>query len=203
MMSRSGPSSGDAPPIILASSSVYRRQILERLGISFTVHAPDIDETLAPAESAAVAVLRLAEEKARAVGSQYEHGLIIGADQLSEQNGQILGKPADHDHAVRQLKSASGSSSVLHTAVAVFNPASGRIQSELEQVEVECRELNEEEINRYLQADRPYNCCGSIKVESLGIALLSSIRSDDPNAITGLPVIKLLSMLRNEGVAIP
>jgi septum formation protein len=167
------------------------------------VHTPDIDETVAADESAERAVLRLAEEKARTVGAQYQRGLIIGADQLSEQNGQILGKPIDHDHAVHQLKSASGSSAVLHTAVAVFNPASGRIQSELEQVEVECRQLSEEEILRYLEADKPYNCCGSIKVESLGIALLKSIRSNDPNAITGLPVIKLLGMLRNEGIELP
>ena len=190
-------------PIILASSSVFRREILERLGLDFEVVAPHIDETLHSGETAGHAVRRLAEEKARAVGSQYKKGLIIGSDQLSEQNGRIIGKPRDHNQAMEQLKSASGSKATLHSAVAVLNCASGSIHSQVVQVDVECRDLSDEEIQRYLEIDQPYNCCGSIKVESLGIALLKSIRSDDPNAITGLPVIKLLEMLRKEGVQVP
>ena len=189
--------------LILASSSIYRRDILERLGLDFEVAEPHIDETLIQDESAAHAVRRLAEEKARAVGSHYKKGLVIGSDQLSELDGQIIGKPRDHEHAAEQLKSASGSKAVLHSAVAVLNCSSEEMQSAVVQVEVECRELGDEEIQRYLEKDTPYNCCGSIKVESLGIALLKSIHSDDPNAITGLPVIKLLEMLRREGVQVP
>lgn len=190
-------------PLILASSSIYRREILARLGLDFEVVEPHIDEALHQDESAEHAVRRLAEEKARAVGSHLKKGLVIGSDQLAEQGGQIIGKPRDHEHAVEQLTAASGSKAVLHSAVSVLNCSSEALQSAIVRVEVECRELSEEEILRYLEVDQPYNCCGSLKVESLGIALLKSIRSDDPNAITGLPVIRLLEMLRKEGVQIP
>ena len=123
-------------PIVLASSSKYRREILERLGLDFEVVAPQIDETLHSSETAEHAVRRLAEEKARAVGLQFNNGLIIGSDQLSEQNGQIVGKPRDHGHAIEQLKWASGSKATLHSAVAVLNCASGDIHSQVVQVDV-------------------------------------------------------------------
>ncbi len=201
-MSHSTPSDPVAIPLILASSSVYRREILERIGLNFTVHASEIDESLVKDETPVQAVERLADKKARTVGALYDKGLIIGSDQLSEQDGRIIGKPRDHEDAVAQLRAASGSTAILHSGIAVFNAASGRMQSDVVQVEVECRELSDEEINRYLERDQPYNSCGSLKVESLGIALLKSIRSDDPNAITGLPVIRLLEMLKNEGIAV-
>ncbi len=201
-MSNSIPSGPVEAPLILASSSVYRREILQRIGLNFTVHAPEIDESLAARETPVQAVERLAAAKARTVGASYGKGLIIGSDQLSEQDGRIIGKPRDHEDAVAQLRAASGSTAILHSGIAVFNATSGHMQSDVVQVEVECREFSDAEIYRYLERDRPYNCCGSLKVESLGIALLKTVRSDDPNAITGLPVIRLLEMLRNEGYSV-
>ena len=190
-------------PIILASSSVYRRQILERLGLEFSCRSPEIDETHRTAESAEAMVERLSIEKANAIAKTVSTGLVIGSDQVSEQNGEILGKPLDHDDAVKQLQRASGSEATLYSGVAVVNAASGKVQSKVVKVEVICRALNDQEIERYLAADKPYNCCGSLKVEGLGIALLERISSDDPNAISGLPVIALLGMLRDEGITLP
>ncbi len=190
-------------PLILASSSPYRRAILERLGIELECRAPDIDESRIPGESAEQMVLRLAESKAAAITDDLDAGLVIGADQVAELDDRIIGKPMDHDDAVAQLRAASGRRTVLHCGVALIDAASGRRQDILERVEVDCRELSDREIERYLQVDKPYDCCGSLKVEGLGISLLSRIRSDDPNAIIGLPVIRLLGMLRAEGIEIP
>ena len=189
--------------LTLASSSPYRKAILERLGLDFDCVSPDIDESGLPGETARQLVERLARLKASKVAESRQSGLVIGSDQVCEQNGEIIGKPADHAHAVRQLKAASGQISTLFTGVALINAATGRIQSDVATVEVRCRELSDNEIERYLIADQPYNCCGSLKVESLGISLLSGIKSDDPNTITGLPVIRLLDMLRKEGINVP
>lgn len=191
------------PSIVLASSSPCRREILQRLGLEFSCHSPDIDETPYESETPKALVERLAVAKATAVSVRYPNALIIGSDQVSEQNGRIIGKPKDHQDAVAQLRDASGSSARLYSGIAVINTASGAVQSEIAEVEVECRDLTDEEIERYLAIDQPYNCCGSLKVESLGITLLKNIRSDDPNAITGMPVILLADMLRREGVALP
>ncbi len=141
--------------------------------------------------------------KARAVAADYSSALVIGSDQVAEQDGMIVGKPGNHANAVKQLRAASGSVATLYCGVALINAATGQVRSDVVRVEVECRELDDKEIERYLLADKPYHCCGSLKVESLGITLLKKIESDDPNAITGLPVIRLLEMLRQEGVTIP
>ncbi len=191
------------PAIVLASSSPYRREILERLGLGFDWESPEFDETPLPGESPRDLVRRLAEGKAAAVGKNHPSALVIGADQVAVLKGEVIGKPADHADAVRQLRAASGDSTTLFCGVAVLNTASGRMRTAVETVEVRCREIADAEIERYLATDRPYDCCGSLKVEGLGIALLASIRSDDPNAITGLPVIRLLELLRGEGVALP
>ena len=192
-----------SPSLILASSSSYRRQILERLGLIFQCRSPDIDESPRDGESAEALVRRLAEDKTRAVAADLTEGLVIGSDQVAVLRGRIMGKPADHDDAVAQLRSGSGSETTLYCGVALLNVASGNSQCAVARVTVQCRDLTEEEILRYLEVDKPYDCCGSLKVEGLGISLLRSISSDDPNAITGLPVIRLLDMLRAEGVTLP
>ena len=196
-------SSTSLPEIILASSSPYRREILERLGLSFRSVSPEIDESAIAGESPKQLVERLAIAKAQAIAGNLANALVIGSDQVSEQAGEILGKPKDHADAISQLRAASGSVACLYSGIAVINSDSGVIQSGVAEVEVECRDLSDDEIERYLAADKPYNCCGSLKVEGRGISLLKSIRSDDPNAITGMPVILMLQMLRLEGVVIP
>ncbi len=189
--------------VVLASSSIYRRQILQRLGIAFDWAPPDIDESPLVGESARQLVERLAIAKAQSVARDYPGDLIIGSDQVAEQDGKIIGKPADHADAVKQLQAASGSLATLFCGIALVNGMNGQIRSDVVTVKVECRELTDAEIERYLLADKPYNCCGSLKVESLGITLLRRIRSDDPNAITGLPVIRLLELLREAGLSLP
>jgi len=185
--------------IVLASSSPFRREILERLQLTFESISPDIDETALPGESALALVARLAAEKAHAVATDMRAGLVIGCDQVCLLDGQILSKPTDHNDAVRQLMNASGKQAQLHNGLAVTDAASGETRSEIVSVNVVYRTLEQDEIERYLLADQPYNCCGSLEVESLGISLLDSIDSNDPNAITGMPVIALLRMLRQFG----
>ena len=192
-----------SPPIILASSSPYRKQILERIGLKFSCQSPDIDESALPNENAQSLVERLSQQKALAVAANYNKGLFIGSDQVSVQDGQIIGKPLNHQDAVSQLRAASGKTALLYTGIALVNAETHDLQSTVVTVEVECRELTDEEIERYLIQDKPYDCCGSLKVESLGITLLKRIRSDDPNAITGIPIIQLANFLRNQGVQIP
>lgn len=177
--------------------------MLERLGLEFRCQSPDIDESALPGESPDDLVRRLSQAKAAAVAGGLAEGLVIGSDQVAVLGGRIIGKPADHGDAVRQLRAASGARTMLHCGVALLNAATGRMQSAVEHVEVECRVLAEEEIERYLARDVPYDCCGSLKVEGMGISLIHRIRSDDPNAITGLPVIRLLGMLRTEGLSLP
>ncbi len=191
------------PPIVLASSSPYRRAILERLGLEFFHCAPNIDESYRRAEPPDDLVRRLSIAKASAVAGLYPRSLVIGADQLAVLDGQIMGKPANHMEAIYQLRSASGSCMTLHCGIAVLNTATEQVQSGVEHVDVEYRTLTTSEIYRYLAVDQPYDCCGSLKAEGLGISLLHRIRSNDPHAITGLPALRLLSMLRNEGIAIP
>lgn len=190
-------------PLILASSSPYRRAVLKRLGLGFHWRSPDIDESSLPGEAPDDLVRRLSEAKAAAVAGKYSEGLVIGSDQVAVLSGRIIGKPADHDDALGQLRAASGAVTVLHCGIAVLNAATGRMQSAVEHVEVECRELADDDIEHYLATDAPYDCCGSLKVEGMGISLLRRVRSDDPNAITGLPVIRLLGMLREEGFSLP
>ena len=196
-------SSPTTPQIILASSSRYRREILQRLGLVFRSQSPNIDESLLTDEAPENLVDRLSREKALAIANTIDSGLVIGSDQVCVLQSSILGKPKDHDDAVEQLRRASGQIAKLYTGVAVVNAATGNAQSAVIEVDVAYRTLTDDTITRYLEKDQPYDCCGSLKVESLGITLLDYIRSDDPNAITGFPVIRLCTMLRNEGVSLP
>ncbi|MBX2867516.1 MAG: Maf family nucleotide pyrophosphatase [Acidiferrobacterales bacterium] len=191
------------PQLILASSSPYRRDILVRLGLSFESVSPDIDESRLPNESAQALVQRLATSKAQKVASELSEGLVIGSDQVCELGDQILGKPRDHKNAIEQLRMASGREAFLYNGIAVIDARTHQVLSKLVVVRVVYRKLDDQEIERYLRTDQPYDCCGSLKVESLGISLLSAIESDDPNAITGMPVIALLSLLRQFGAILP
>ncbi|PWC11509.1 Maf family protein [Brenneria corticis] len=186
--------------IVLASTSAYRKSLLEKLNIPFTCAAPEVDETPYPAEDAVTLVARLAASKARALAAHYPNHLIIGADQICVLNNVITGKPHNKANAVRQLRQASGRRITFYTGLALFNSASQRIQQEVEPFEVHFRALTPEEIEGYLEKERPWNCAGSFKSEGLGITLFDKLSGRDPNTLVGLPLIALTQMLRVEGV---
>ncbi|HEY1328459.1 MAG TPA: Maf family nucleotide pyrophosphatase [Casimicrobiaceae bacterium] len=186
-------------PLVLASSSPYRRTLLERLGIPFAVAAPGVDEAALPGEPPAAIAVRLAEAKARAVAQKRTEALVIGSDQVAELDGRPVGKPIDHADAVAQLRAASGRTVVFHTGVALVDAASGRCQSRLVDVASTFRTLSDDDIARYLARERPYDCAGSVRSEGFGIALFERIAADDPTALIGLPLIAVVSMLRAEG----
>ncbi len=188
--------------LILASSSVFRRELLQRLQLPFRAIAPEVDEQPLAHELPQALVERLAVAKASAVARLHPAALVIGSDQVAVQNGRIVGKPADHEAAVRQLREASGRRVVLHTGLAVIDAASGRTQSEVVPFATVFRQLSDEDIECYLRKDRPYNCAGSLRSEGLGIALLERFEGDDPTALIGLPLIALRRMLENEEVRI-
>jgi septum formation protein len=188
------------PSLLLASTSIYRRELLSRLRLAFGVVAPDVDETPCPQEPAAEVALRLSLAKARAVAQQHPDAVVIGSDQVAERNGLLLGKPGNHDNAVQQLRAMSAQRVVFHTAVSVVCLRSGFAASDLARVTVTFRLLGDDEIERYLLAERPYDCAGSAKSEALGIALLQSVESDDPTALIGLPLIRTCELLRRAGV---
>ena len=192
----------DAPTLILASSSTYRRMLLERLGLSFGVVAPEIDETVRVGELPAVASVRLAEAKARAVAARHPDALIIGCDQMAACDGIAIGKPRDRDDALAQLKSMRGRTIFFHTALALLNAGTGRCQTALVDVASTFRSFDDEQLAAYIDRDQPYDCAGSVKCESLGIALFTRIASDDPTALIGLPLIRLIDMLNAEGVPV-
>lgn len=187
-------------PLVLASTSRYRQALLARLGLPFAVEAPDVDETALPGETPAATACRLAEAKARAVAARRANALVIGSDQIADAGGVAVGKPGDHAGAVAQLRDLSGRSVVFHTGVALVDAASGRCQSRLVDVVTTFRKLSPASIERYLRCETPYDCAGSIKAEALGIALVESIRSDDPTALIGLPLIAVVDLLQAEGV---
>ena len=187
-------------PLILASTSPYRRALLERLGLPFEVAAPRVDEAPGPGETPAQTALRLAEAKARAVASGRAAGLVLGSDQAADCDGEAISKPETHVAAAAQLARLSGRTIVFHTAVALLNVATGRVQRELVDVASTFRVLGAEEIEAYLRRDRPYDCAGAVKSEALGIALFERIQSSDPTALVGLPLIAVARMLRAEGV---
>jgi septum formation protein len=191
-----------APLIVLASSSPYRRGLLARLRLPFEVRAPTIDEAAMPGEPARETALRLAQAKARAVAAACPGALIIGSDQVAVLDGMALGKPGTHANAVAQLKAMRGKSVLFHTAVALFNAATSALQSAEVPTTVRFRRYDDSEIERYLVAERPYDCAGSAKIEGIGIALVAAVESADPSALIGLPLIELAAMLRNEGVVI-
>jgi len=187
----------------LGSSSPYRRELLGRLQLPFSVVVPDVDESPRPGEPPAQLAQRLALAKAQAVALQHPQALVIGSDQVAELNGHALGKPGSHQRARAQLQAMSGQSVCFHTAVALCCLDSGHSTSALAQVRVQFRVLQGDEIERYLQAEQPYDCAGSAKSEGLGIALLERIESDDPTALIGLPLIHTARLLRGAGVLLP
>jgi len=186
--------------LILASSSIYRRELLTRLCIPFSVESPDVDETPLPQESPAQTALRLAEAKARKVGQHLQNALIIGCDQVAVLDGMQLGKPLIHDVAMNQLRMMQGRTVVFHSAICIYNSQTSNLQSAIVPYEVKFRQLDDTEIERYLLKEQPYHCAGSAKSEGLGIALIEHMRGDDPNALIGLPLITLINMLKHEGV---
>lgn len=186
--------------VILASTSRYRRELMNRLGLPFEVHAPDVDETPRPDESPRALAERLALEKAQAVAARFPEAVVIGSDQVADLGGEALGKPGDHDRATAQLRRMRGQALVFQTAVAVVCRASGFVQRDIAPVRVLFRDLSDDAIERYLRAEQPYDCAGSAKSEGLGIALLDAIDSDDPTALVGLPLIRTSRMLRAAGV---
>jgi septum formation protein len=188
--------------IILASSSPYRRALLARLKVPFESIAPDVDETPRPGETPERMVERLAREKARKVAARHRDALVIGSDQVAVYNGKIVGKPHDHDKAVAQLKAASGRAVMLYTGLVLRNAATGTEQCEVLPYRVTFRTHTAEMIESYLRKEQPYSCAGSVKSEGLGIALLEKFEGDDPNTLIGLPLIRLVRMLENEGVKV-
>jgi septum formation protein len=188
--------------LILASSSPYRRELLERLRIPFEAIAPDVDETPHRGETPPALVERLSIEKARKVALHKSQTLVIGSDQVAVYNGAIVGKPHSHGKAVEQLRVASGRTVVLYTGLALVNADTGRLQCEVIPYRVTFRALTDAQIESYLRKEQPYACAGSVKSEGLGIALLEKFEGDDPNTLIGLPLIRLIRMLENEGMAI-
>ncbi|MBK4716366.1 MULTISPECIES: Maf family protein [Tenebrionibacter/Tenebrionicola group] len=186
-------------PLVLASTSRYRRSLLEKLGLPFICAAPDVDETPQPNESARSLVTRLAQAKAQALATAYPAHLIIGSDQVCVLNGQITGKPHTEDNAVAQLMLARGARVSFYTGLALYNSANGNLQIACEPFDVHFRHLTEAEIRRYIQLEQPLQCAGSFKSEGLGIALFERLEGRDPNALVGLPLIALCKMLENEG----
>ncbi|MEW6353826.1 MAG: Maf family nucleotide pyrophosphatase [Pseudomonadota bacterium] len=190
--------------LILASTSVFRKQLLMRLGLKFETLNPQIDETPLPGESAADMVRRLAQAKAQAVVKMKDcaQALIIGSDQAALADGAILGKPGQHAQAVEQLRRLSGRSAEFLTAVCLYNHATQRAQIEIVPTTVVFRTLSDAQIEHYLKREPAYQCAGSFKSEGLGISLVEKITGDDPTALIGLPLIRLTSMLENEGVRV-
>jgi len=186
--------------LILGSTSVYRRELLERLRIPFSVESPHVDESPLPGELPATLACRLALAKAQAVAERFPDAVVIGSDQVADLDGVALGKPGTHARAVRQLRQMSGQVVIFQTAVAVVCKQSGFSQESLALVKVKFRELSDAEIENYLQAEQPYDCAGSAKSEGLGIALLERIDNDDPTALVGLPLIRTAALLRAAGI---
>lgn len=188
------------PTLILGSTSRYRRELLQRLRIPFDVRSPHVDETPAAGEAPAALALRLAIAKARAVAQLHPNAVVIGSDQVADLDGTPVGKPGTHEKATEQLRAMRGKAVVFQTAVAVVSLVRGYEGSALVPVTVRFRTLSDAEIEHYLQTEQPYDCAGSAKSETLGIALLSAIESDDPTALVGLPLIKTCELLRAAGI---
>ena len=186
--------------LILGSTSRYRRELLGRLRLPFNVVSPEVDETALPGELPAALALRLALAKAHAVAQQHPSAVVIGSDQVADLAGEAIGKPGTHERAVAQLRRMRGRSVVFQTAVAVVCTTTGYSGSALVPVTVRFRQLADAEIEHYLRLEQPYDCAGSAKAETLGIALLDAIESDDPTALIGLPLIKTCALLRGAGI---
>jgi septum formation protein len=189
--------------LVLASSSPARRELLDRLYLEYVVDTPDIDETRAPHETPADYVRRLSREKAQAVAARHPRALIVGSDQAAVLDGEVIGKPGDHVRAAMQLRAASGRAVEFLTGVCLLDAASGKAQTRLAPFQVHFRTLDEATIERYLHREQPYGCAGSFKSEGLGIALFERLEGDDPTALIGLPLIALVTLLGEAGVAVP
>lgn len=189
--------------LVLASTSPYRKELLARLGLPFEVHAPEVDETPSAHELPKDTALRLAQEKARAAARRFPDALIIGSDQVAHRGSEVFGKPGNHERAVQQLQTLSGSTVDFVSALCLLDAQSGYCQVDESTTRVTFRSLEPGEIERYLRKDQPYNCAGSAKSEQLGVSLMSSMHTDDPTALVGLPLIRLCGMLREAGITIP
>lgn len=188
--------------LVLASSSPFRKTILDKLNLPYSTHSPDIDESALADETPAELVSRLADQKARAVRQHYPDALIIGSDQVAVLDGNIIGKPHTHQKATEQLRNTSGRSVTFYTGLSLYNAQTDRSQTDVVPFTVHFRHLSEAMIESYLQAEQPYNCAGSFKSEGLGIALFDRLEGDDPNTLIGLPLIRLIEMLEKEGVPV-
>lgn len=186
--------------LVLASTSIYRAQLLSILQIPFETTAPNVDETPLDGENAKQTAERLSQLKAQAVRKNFPTALIIGSDQVALLEGQQLGKPYTHENAVRQLRAMRGKTVDFYTALTLYNARHNTLQTEIDETRVSFRQSSDDEIESYLKKEQPYHCAGSAKSEGLGIALISRIEGNDPNALIGLPLIKLVSMLKREGV---
>ncbi len=186
--------------LILASSSKYRRELLRKLTIPFNSMSPKIDETPLPEEKPHETALRLCQEKAKRIGQKHLHALVIGCDQVATLDGVQLGKPLNHQNATKQLQMMSGREVTFHSALCLYNASTGNMQAEVVPYLVRFRKLTDEQIENYLLKEQPYYCAGSAKSEGLGIALVERMLGEDPNALIGLPLIKLITMLKNEGI---
>ncbi|OOZ41611.1 septum formation protein Maf [Solemya pervernicosa gill symbiont] len=188
--------------IVLGSTSPFRKALLDKLGIHFETDSPDVDESRLEDETPAALVARLSRAKAEAVAERHSDALIIGSDQVAVLGDEILGKPGDHERAMQQLTAASGKHVTFLTGLCLYDSASKQAQEIVVPFYVTFRDLSESEINNYLKREQPYNCAGSFKSEALGIALFEKMEGEDPNALIGLPLIKLIAMLGNSGVRV-
>ncbi len=193
----------DTPALLLASSSPFRRQLLDKLGLDFIHQSPDIDESRLEGESPVELVMRLAREKARALADSHPDTLIIGSDQVAVIGDQVLGKPGTREKAIEQLSAASGQRVTFLTGLCLLNTASGRTQVACDPFHVQFRTLRPAQIERYVDAEQPLNCAGSFKSEGLGIVLFKALEGRDPNTLVGLPLILLTEFLAAEGISLP
>lgn len=192
----------DDLPLVLGSTSPFRRELLGKLGIAFEVASPNIDERPQENETPEALVRRLSREKALAVARTFPRHLIIASDQVAVIDGHILGKPGTHENATRQLQSASGKTVEFLTGLCLYNSKSEHLQLDVVPFRVVFRKLDDADIEHYLQREKPYNCAGSFKSEGLGIALFQRLEGDDPNSLIGLPLIRLIDMLKAEGLQV-
>ena len=188
--------------LVLASTSRYRKALLERLGLAFEVASPHVDEAAFPSENPAQTALRLSASKAKAVQAQFSDALIIGSDQVAAMGSERFGKPGSHEAAARQLRALSGKAVEFHTAVSLLDARSGSVESRLVPCRVFFRQLDERRIESYLRREQPYDCSASAKAEGLGIALIARIETDDPSSLIGLPLIALTELLERAGLTI-
>jgi septum formation protein len=194
---------GLGPKLVLASTSAYRRQLLERFGIRFTVAAPDVDESPLPGETPIDLANRLARAKAEVIAHRHPNSVVIGSDQVALFGREVIGKPGNPERCIEQLKMLSGQRLAFHTAVNLIQSDTGSNQSHLDITTVHFRTLSNDEIERYVARERPVNCAGGFKAEALGITLFDRIESQDPTALIGLPLIWLAAALRRSGFTLP